>query len=346
LAASGRGRAGLLETGPLKDGAEQITHPDHYGTRVPRAVAALAVLLLASFQPARAADDTFNPAVAYSFAGKNNSAFNQSAALGIARFVDHDGVEITEFNTNMAMTAATGAMERGVEALLEQGANVVFAAAGSTGAGIFDAAVDHGTLAIGVDTNENGARPGHILMSMLKRVDIAVYRSLVHAQRGEWKPGIKTLGLAALGVDAATLEGLIEARRVLDGNLNTLGMAVSRMIEAQKSLSTATSDAAGLCSTVLAPPQPGNSDWVMAVNRACRNLLSGMAFVEPALVNQARKQVSLDIAAADAAGVMPLPDRAAPYQDLRDMAVGVNPLLTRRLNELSLPRPRARSWPT
>lgn len=299
-----------------------MTHPVHYGTRVPRAVAALAVLLLASFQPARAADDTFNPAVAYSFAGKNNSAFNQSAALGIARFVDHYGVKITEFNTNMAMTAATGAMERGVEALLEQGADpvltigyayadtlkalaprypdrrfiaidavveapnvasilfredqgsflvgllaaqvatngkvgfiggmdmglihrfecgfrqgvhhvdpavevlvdyhpgqgggfsdpvwgrevatkqfqrgadVVFAAAGSTGAGIFDAAVDHGTLAIGVDTNENGARPGHILTSMLKRVDVAVYRSLVHAQRGEWKPGIETLGLA------------------------------------------------------------------------------------------------------------------------------------------------------
>ena len=47
---------------------------------------------------------------------------------------------------------------------------MVFAAAGTTGLGIMQAAADGGNLAIGVDSNENHLHPGAILTSMVKRV--------------------------------------------------------------------------------------------------------------------------------------------------------------------------------
>jgi basic membrane protein A len=52
--------------------------------------------------------------------------------------------------------------------------DVVFAAAGTTGLGIMQAAKDAGKLAIGVDSNQNHLHPGTMLTSMVKRVDLAV----------------------------------------------------------------------------------------------------------------------------------------------------------------------------
>lgn len=80
------------------------------------------------------------------------------------------------------------------------GADVVFAAAGPTNFGVFDAAEERGTLAIGVDTNQNGLRPGTILTSVMKRLDIAVYRLLTRAREGTWVGGEESLGLAEEGI--------------------------------------------------------------------------------------------------------------------------------------------------
>ena len=61
------------------------------------------------------------------------------------------------------------------------GVDVVFAAAGGTGIGVYQAAKDAGKLAIGVDSNQNHIQPGTMLTSMVKRVDVAVYNlSLIH----------------------------------------------------------------------------------------------------------------------------------------------------------------------
>ncbi len=78
------------------------------------------------------------------------------------------------------------------------GVDVVFAAAGGTGVGVYQAAKDAGKLAIGVDSNQNHLQPGTMLTSMLKRVDVAVYNvSMGH------KPGVTVLGLKEGGVDYA-----------------------------------------------------------------------------------------------------------------------------------------------
>jgi basic membrane protein A len=51
-----------------------------------------------------------------------------------------------------------------------------------------------------VDSNQNHLQPGTVLTSMVKRVDLAVYRALKTAKDGTWKPGRQALGLAEEGV--------------------------------------------------------------------------------------------------------------------------------------------------
>jgi basic membrane protein A and related proteins len=89
------------------------------------------------------------------------------------------------------------------KAQIDQGADVVYAAAGATGLGVLRTAADAGKLSIGVDSNQNGLHPGKVLTSMLKRVDVAAYKSFADAKAGSWKGGIQVLGLAEEGVDWA-----------------------------------------------------------------------------------------------------------------------------------------------
>lgn len=84
-------------------------------------------------------------------------------------------------------------------AQISQGADVVYAAAGGTGVGVLQTAADEGILSIGVDSNQNYLHPGSVLTSMLKRVDVAVYSSMLAGENLE--TGTSTvLGLAEEGV--------------------------------------------------------------------------------------------------------------------------------------------------
>ena len=86
---------------------------------------------------------------------------------------------------------------------IEQGADVVYAAAGGTGIGVYQAAVDAGKLAIGVDSDQNYLHPGKMLTSMVKRVDVATENVFMSSKNGTWKAGINVLGLKEDGVAAA-----------------------------------------------------------------------------------------------------------------------------------------------
>ncbi|MBT3145825.1 BMP family lipoprotein [Neptunomonas phycophila] len=85
----------------------------------------------------------------------------------------------------------------------DRGSDVVFAAAGGTGIGVYQAAKDAGKYAIGVDSNQNHLHPGTMLTSMTKQVDVAAYSSLKSAADDTWKPGVQVLGLAENGVSWA-----------------------------------------------------------------------------------------------------------------------------------------------
>jgi basic membrane protein A len=88
----------------------------------------------------------------------------------------------------------------------DRGVDVIYAAAGGTGTGVYQAAKDAGKLAIGVDSNQNYLHPGTMLTSMVKRVDVAAYNAFKTAMDGTWTPGIQDLGLAESGVDWAVDE--------------------------------------------------------------------------------------------------------------------------------------------
>lgn len=82
-----------------------------------------------------------------------------------------------------------------------KGADVIFVAAGASNSGVFDAAEDKKKLAIGCDSNQNWIKPGIILTSMLKAVDVAVYDTIKETQEGKFTPGIVQFGLKNKGVD-------------------------------------------------------------------------------------------------------------------------------------------------
>jgi basic membrane protein A len=85
------------------------------------------------------------------------------------------------------------------KAQFAKGVDVVFAAAGGTGTGVYQAAKDAGRLAIGVDSNQNHLHPGTMLTSMVKRVDVAVYNAFKGTKGGT----VNNLGLKEGGVDYA-----------------------------------------------------------------------------------------------------------------------------------------------
>ena len=86
-------------------------------------------------------------------------------------------------------------------AQIDSGADVVFQASGSTGLGVFEAVRERDVLAIGVDSDQSAEAPDHILTSMTKVVDTAVFETIRSVQDGTFQSGVRVLGLAEGGVD-------------------------------------------------------------------------------------------------------------------------------------------------
>ncbi len=82
----------------------------------------------------------------------------------------------------------------------EQGADIIFTAAGKTGDGVFAAARQRGTRAIGVDSDQFEMAPCCIETSMIKRVDVAVLDIVKDVIAHKFTGGIHELGLKENGV--------------------------------------------------------------------------------------------------------------------------------------------------
>jgi basic membrane protein A len=101
--------------------------------------------------------------------------------------------------TGSAFKDPTKGKELGL-AEYNQGADIIYHASGSTGLGVFEAARERNKLAIGVDSDQYDEAPGHILTSMVKRVDVAVFDTIRQMLDGQWQGGVKVFGLAEEGV--------------------------------------------------------------------------------------------------------------------------------------------------
>ena len=113
--------------------------------------------------------------------------------------------------------------DRGKEiasAMYGEGADIIYAAAGLSGSGMFQAAADHTAAegskvwGIGVDSDQyNTVDPSvqeYVLTSMLKRVDNAVYNITEDVLKDNFVPGEVRYDLAAGGVDYSTTGGFID----------------------------------------------------------------------------------------------------------------------------------------
>lgn len=98
--------------------------------------------------------------------------------------------------------------------MFDNGADIVYAAAGGSGAGVFQAADEAGTFAIGVDSDQYVTADqsvNHVIItSMLKLVDAATYEFTVSVADGSVAAGEELFGLARGGVGYATSGGAID----------------------------------------------------------------------------------------------------------------------------------------
>jgi basic membrane protein A len=100
------------------------------------------------------------------------------------------------------------------EGMYQQGADVIYAAAGGSGGGLFTAATAAKKMAIGVDSDQvltapAAARP-YIITSMLKKVDVATFDFIKSLTAGKFVPGVKVYDLKADGVGYSTTGGQMD----------------------------------------------------------------------------------------------------------------------------------------
>jgi basic membrane protein A len=89
--------------------------------------------------------------------------------------------------------------------MYDAGAELIYHAAGASGAGLFNAAVKADKLAIGVDSDQyltaSAEQQPLIVTSMLKRVDTSTYNAIQQTVDGNFASGFQVFGIADEGID-------------------------------------------------------------------------------------------------------------------------------------------------
>ena len=115
--------------------------------------------------------------------------------------------------------AAWGSPDKAKEIAMswfKKGADIVYTAAGGSGAGTIEAAVEagEGKWAIGVDSDQyltaTPEQQAHILTSMLKRVDVSVFLAAKAVKEGDVTGGFKVFDLKTDGVGYSTSGGYLD----------------------------------------------------------------------------------------------------------------------------------------
>jgi basic membrane protein A len=118
------------------------------------------------------------------------------------------------------------------QGMYDNGADIVYHAAGGSGGGVFEAAAGSDNWAIGVDSDQyQTADPSVkdvILTSMLKNVDVAVYEYLSQVNDGTFPSGVTRYDLEADGVGYSTSGGFVDditdqldeyKQKIIDGEI-------------------------------------------------------------------------------------------------------------------------------
>ena len=134
---------------------------------------------------------------------------------------------VLQYNANSFGDTAVGSAA--ATDMVTNGADVIYHAAGGTGAGVISACHDNDVYAIGVDSDQNYIDPCHVLTSAMKRVDTAAQDISLAVLNGTYEGGVHQYNLANGGVDVAPTDTLlsdeaktaVEAAKqaILDGSI-------------------------------------------------------------------------------------------------------------------------------
>ncbi len=136
-----------------------------------------------------------------------------------AKAINPDIVVKSQYLGAAGDNAAWGSPDKAKEIALawyKDGADIVYTAAGGSGRGTIEAAVEagEGKWAIGVDSDEyfvdTDEQKKHRLTSMLKRVDNAVFLTAKAVKDGDLTGGFKTFDLKTDGVGYSTSGGYLD----------------------------------------------------------------------------------------------------------------------------------------
>lgn len=149
---------------------------------------------LAAIQTSNTSDPKINAQKTIGVIGGAQSAGIDKFLVGYiqgARDIDPDVQVLTAYSNNFADPTKGQQL---AQSMFDQGADIVYAVAGGTGAGVIQAAKDTNHYAIGVDANQDDVAPGFVLTTMLKRTDVAMETLLKDYAAGQF-PGGQTLNL-------------------------------------------------------------------------------------------------------------------------------------------------------
>lgn len=157
------------------------------------------------------------------FVGGVNNTLIQKFEAGFAAGVEAVDPDIEVVSTYIEETDPRGfgdpaGGQAAAEGLINDGADVIFHAAGASGIGVFDAVTSADIWAIGVDSDQyltaSPEQQPHILTSMLKRVDVATFDFIKSAVDGEPLAGYSLFTLADEGVGYSTSGDLLPAETI------------------------------------------------------------------------------------------------------------------------------------
>ena len=162
---------------------------------------------LAAMQTVNTSDPKINPDKVIGVIGGAQGAGIDKFLVGYiqgAHDVDPDVKVLTAYSNDFGDPTKGQQL---AQSMFDQGADIVYAVAGGTGAGVIQAAKDANHYAIGVDANQDGVAPGFVLTSMLKKTDVAMETVLAAYAKGKFPGGTTiNLGLAEDGVGLSDFE--------------------------------------------------------------------------------------------------------------------------------------------
>lgn len=118
-------------------------------------------------------------------------------------------------------------------AMIEQGADIVFHAAGLTGLGAIQAAREQGVLAIGVDVDQNAVAPDTVLTSAVKKIPESIEVVLESVVEDNFEGGTHVYGLAEGATGISPFHGFdsVVPQEVKDAVAEATAMILSGELE-------------------------------------------------------------------------------------------------------------------